>query len=123
MDVRVGMPPEQLKKVAHDLVELLFVAACVVGQAPIPARKSKAKTTIPKHGCVENSLRCGRDVALGDDQRRVRTECAARNLAVLRQFVLNLLRTAPVRRKCGLTIKRLVAATADYFRAELLGLL
>lgn len=47
---------------------------------------------------------------------------AAHNLAVLRQFVLNLLRLSPVKRKGGLKEPRRIAATADSFRAELLGL-
>jgi len=44
------------------------------------------------------------------------------NFAVLRQFVLNLLRLAPVRRKGGLKVQRLIAATSDTFRAQVLGL-
>jgi hypothetical protein len=62
------------------------------------------------------------DVVFGDDQMRARTDHAAQNFAVLRQFVLNLLRLAPVKRKGGLKVQRLIAATSDTFRAELLGL-
>ena len=62
------------------------------------------------------------DVVFSDDQMRARTDHAAHNLSVLRQFVLNLLRLAPVRRKGGLKVQRLIAATSDTFRAELLGL-
>ncbi|HPP47548.1 MAG TPA: ISAs1 family transposase, partial [Accumulibacter sp.] len=41
----------------------------------------------------------------------------------LRQFVLNLLRLAPVKRKGGLKVRRLIAASSDSFRAKLLGLI
>jgi hypothetical protein len=41
---------------------------------------------------------------------------------LLRHFVLNLIRLAHVKRKGGLKVRRLIAATSDTFRAELLGL-
>ena len=62
------------------------------------------------------------DVVFGDDQMRARTDHAAHNLAVVRQFVLNLIRLSPTKRKGGLKVQRLIAATSDTFRAELLGL-
>lgn len=74
------------------------------------------------HWRVENSLHWCMDVVFGDDQMRACTDHAAHNLAVLRQFVLNLIRLSPVRRKGGLKTQRLIAATSDPFRAELLGL-
>ena len=55
--------------------------------------------------------------------RCARTDNAAHNFAVLRHFVLNLIRLAPVKRKGGLKVQRLIAATSDSFRAQLLGLL
>jgi hypothetical protein len=61
-------------------------------------------------------------VVFGDDQRRVLTQHVAHHWAVLRQFVLNLLHIASVRRQGALDVQRLVAATADHFRSELLGL-
>lgn len=63
------------------------------------------------------------DVVRDDDQMCARTDHAAQNLAVLRQFVWNLLCLAQARRKGGLTVRRLLAATLDTFRPELLGLL
>jgi hypothetical protein len=69
-----------------------------------------------------HSLHWCMDVVFGDDQMRARTDHAAQNFAVLRQFVLNLLRLAPVKRKGGLKVQRLIAASSDAFRAELLGL-
>ncbi|HOL63975.1 MAG TPA: hypothetical protein PLB97_01375 [Accumulibacter sp.] len=60
-------------------------------------------------------------VVFGDDQMRVRTQRATHHLAVvLRQFVLNLLRIATLRRKRALNVQRLVAATSDHLRAALL---
>jgi len=47
---------------------------------------------------------------------------AARKLAFLRHFVLNLIRLAPVKRKGSLKVRRLIAETSDTFRAERLGL-
>ena len=77
---------------------------------------------VRQHWRVENSLHWCMDVVFRDDQARTRTDHAAHNLAVLRQWVLNLLRTAPVKRKGGLQVQRLIAATSDSFRAQLLGL-
>ena len=77
---------------------------------------------VRQHWRVENSLHWCMDVVFGDDQMRARTDHAAQNFAVLRHFVLNLLRLAPVRRKGGLKVQRLIAATSDTFRAQVLGL-
>jgi predicted transposase YbfD/YdcC len=77
---------------------------------------------VRRHWRVENSLHWCMDVVFGDDQMRARTDHAAQNFAVLRQFVLNLLRLAPVKRKGGLKVQRLIAASSDAFRAQLLGL-
>lgn len=91
----------------------------VTSLAPDAQRINEA---IRMHWRVENSLHWCMDVVFSDDQMRARTDHAAHNLSVLRQFVLNLLRLAPVRRKGGLKVQRLIAATSDTFRAELLGL-
>ncbi len=87
--------------------------------APDAQRLNEA---VRMHWRVENSLHWCMDVVFADDQTRARTDHAAHNLAVLRQFVLNLLRLAPVRRSAGLKVQRLIAATSETFRAELLGL-
>ena len=54
---------------------------------------------------------------------RTRTDNAAHNFAVMRHFALNLIRLAPSKRKGGLKVQRLIAATSDTYRAQLLGLL
>jgi hypothetical protein len=44
------------------------------------------------------------------------------NLAVVRHITLNLIRLDPIQRKGGIKARRLIAATSDSYRAELLGL-
>ena len=74
------------------------------------------------HWAVENSLHWCMDVAFADDQMRARSGHAAHNLAVLKHITLNLIRLDPVKRKGGIKAKRLIAATSDLYRAQLLGL-
>jgi len=62
------------------------------------------------------------DVVFGDDNMRARTDNAAHNFSVMRHFALNLIRLAPAKRKGGLKVQRLIAATSDAYRAEILGL-
>jgi len=77
---------------------------------------------VRSHWSVENRLHWCIDVAFHDDQMRARTEASAHNLAVLKHITLNLIRLDPVRRKGGIKARRLIAATSDAYRAELLGL-
>jgi predicted transposase YbfD/YdcC len=69
-----------------------------------------AKTTLEgvrAHWGVENKVHWVLDVVFREDAHRVRERIRARNLAVLRQFALNLLRSAPdLGRKTSLKIKR-----------------
>ena len=44
------------------------------------------------------------------------------NFAVLRHIALNLIRLAPVQRKGGIKVRRLIASTSDSYRAQILGL-
>lgn len=62
------------------------------------------------------------DVAFADDQMRARTGHSAHNLAVLKYITLNLIRLDPNPRKGGIKARRLIAATSDTYRAQLLGL-
>jgi len=87
--------------------------------APDAPRLNEA---VRMHWRVENRWHGGRDVVFGDVPMRARTDHAAQNFAVLRQFVLNLLRLAPVKRQGGLKVQRLIAASSDSLRAELRGL-
>ena len=78
---------------------------------------------VRQHWRVENTLHWCMDVVFGDDQMRARTGNAAHNFAVMRHIALNLIRLDPVKRKGGLKVRRLIAATSDDYRAQLLGLI
>jgi len=78
--------------------------------------------TIRSHWTVENRLHWVMDVSFNDDQMRARTKAAAHNLAVLKHITLNLIRIDPVKRKGSIKTRRIIAATSDRYRAELLGL-
>jgi predicted transposase YbfD/YdcC len=88
----------------------------------LPADAARLNRAVRLHWRVENSLHWCMDVAFGDDQMRARTGNAAHNFAVVRHFALNLIRLAPVKRKGGIKVRRLIAATSDSYRAQLLGL-
>ena len=88
----------------------------------LPADAARLNRAVRLHWRVENSLHWCMDVAFGDDQMRARTGHAAHNLAVIRHIALNLIRLAPVPRKGGIKVRRLIAATSDIYRAQLLGL-
>lgn len=60
------------------------------------------------------------DVQFGEDQSTVRMGYAANNLAIVRHIVMNLLRLN-TSRKGSIKTKRMLAATSDTLRAELLG--
>lgn len=77
---------------------------------------------IRAHWGVENRVHWCMDVVFGDDQMRVRSGHAAHNMAILKQLTLNLIRLDPIKRKGGIKARRLIAATSDEYRAELLGL-
>ena len=88
----------------------------------LPTDAARLNRTVRQHWRVENNLHWCMDVAFDDDQMRARTDNAAHNFAVLRHFVLNLIRLAPVKRKGGIKVQRLIASTSDSFRAQLLRL-
>jgi predicted transposase YbfD/YdcC len=88
----------------------------------LPADAARLNRAVRQHWRVENSLHWCMDVVFGDDLMRARTGHAAHNFAVLRHIALNLIRLAPVKRKGGLKVRRLIAATSDNYRAQLLGL-
>ena len=62
------------------------------------------------------------DVQFNEDQSTVRTGFAANNLAIVRHIVMNLVRLN-TSRKGSIKTKRMLAATSDQFRAELLGVM
>src|SRR5579875_944815 len=87
--------------------------------APDAQRLAQA---IRSHWAVENRLHWVMDVIFNDDQMRARVKYAAHNLALLKHITLNLIRLDPIKRKGGIKARRLIAATSDNYRAELLGL-
>lgn len=52
---------------------------------------------------------------------RTRTGHSAYNPATLKHITLNLIRMDPIKRKGGIKARRLIAATNNNYRAELLG--
>lgn len=88
----------------------------------LPANALRLAHAIRAHWSVENRLHWCMDVAFDDDQMRARTGHAAHNLAVLKHITLNLIRLDPTQRKGGIKARRLIAATSDSYRAQLLGL-
>lgn len=88
----------------------------------LPPDATRLAQSIRAHWSVENRLHWCMDVALADDQMRARTGHAAHNLAIIRHMTLNLIRLDPSPRKGGIKARRLIAATSDIYRAQLLGL-
>ena len=91
----------------------------------ISSRKMDAREMLDKvrgHWGIENTLHWQLDVSFGDDQMRLRTEHAGRNMHVLKQLSLNLLRIDPQGRKGSVKTRRILAAGDDAYRAALMGL-
>lgn len=87
----------------------------------LPADARRLAQAVPAHWAAENSLHWCMDMAFADDQMRARSGHAAHNLAVLKHITLNLIRLDPIKRKGGIKASRLIAATSDRYRAQLLG--
>ena len=88
----------------------------------LPPDAERIRQAIRSHWAVENRLHWVMDVSFNDDQMRARTKAAAHNLAVLKHITLNLIRLDPVKRIGSTKTRRIIAATSDQYRAELLGL-
>ena len=76
---------------------------------------------VRSHWSVENRLHWCLDVAFADDQMTLREGYAANNLTVLKRVDLKLIRQGPVSSKASIKSKRLLAATCDRYRAQLIG--
>jgi predicted transposase YbfD/YdcC len=74
------------------------------------------------HWGIENSVHWCLDVALNDNQMCARIKNAGANLAIIRRLVLNLFRLDTSKRKGGIHTRRILAASSDSYRANLLGL-
>jgi len=74
---------------------------------------------VRRHWSIENRLHWVLDVVFGEDHSRKRAGHAAANCAVVRKFVLNLLRTQPENK--SLSRKRNGCALSDEYREKCLG--
>lgn len=88
----------------------------------LPADAKRIAHAVRSHWEVENRLHWCLDVQFNEDQSTVRTGIAANNFAIVRHIVMNLLRLN-TSRKGSIKTKRMLAATSDKFRAELLGVM
>lgn len=98
----------------HTSTERLFYISS------LPADAERIARAVRSHWEVENRLHWCLDVQFNEDQSRVRSGYAANNLAIVRHIVMNLLRLDTTR-KASIKSKRMLAATVDAFRAQLLG--
>lgn len=79
----------------------------------------RAAEAVRSHWAIENSLHWVLDVTFGDDQSRLRTGHGARNMAVVRHFAINLVRT--VKNKQSIKLRRKRAAWNPDLLASILG--
>lgn len=91
----------------------------ITSLAPDAERAARA---IRQHWSIENQLHWCMDVVFADDQMRARTGYAAHNFALLKQLTMNLIRLDPNPKKGGIKVRRLIAASSDNYRAQLLGI-
>jgi len=77
-----------------------------------------AAAAIRGHWAIENSLHWLLDVTFADDQSRLRKGHGARNMAVVRHFALNLVRTAQDRRSIK-SRRKIAGWDPDYLDAIL----
>jgi predicted transposase YbfD/YdcC len=67
---------------------------------------TRAAEAVRSHWAIENSLHWVLDVTFGDDQSRLRAGHGAKNMAVVRHFAINLVRTVNDKRSIRLRRKR-----------------
>ena len=79
----------------------------------------RAAEAVRSHWAIENSLHWVLDVTFAEDQSRLRTGHGAKNMAVVRHFAINLVRTAKDKRSIKLRRKR--AGWDPDFLATILG--
>jgi predicted transposase YbfD/YdcC len=80
---------------------------------------TRAAEAVRSHWAIENSLHWVLDVTFGDDQSRLRTGHGAKNMAVVRHFAINLVRTVNDKRSIRLRRKR--ATWQPDYLAKILG--
>ena len=100
---------------AHPTRERRYDLSSLPPDAPALAR------AIRGHWGIENSLHWVLDVAMNEDQCRVRTGHAAANLATLRHLALNLLRKDTTKKR-GIRTKQKIAAWDHRYLLKLLSI-
>src|SRR5437588_5026621 len=80
---------------------------------------TRAAEAIRGHWAIENSLHWVLDVTFGDDQSRLRTGHGAKNMAIVRHFAINLVRT--VKDKRSIRLRRKCATWSPDYLATILG--
>lgn len=104
----------------HESGKVTTERRCYISSRQMDARDML--DSVRSHWGIENSLHWQLDVSFGDDQMRLRTAHAGRNMHVLKQLSLNLLRIDPQGRKGSVKTRRILAAGDDAYRAALMGL-
>jgi predicted transposase YbfD/YdcC len=80
----------------------------------------RIQTAVRAHWGIENSLHWVLDMAMREDESRVRTDHAPANMAVLRHIALNIIRSDRTR-KVGIRISQHKAGWDDEYMGRLLG--
>jgi predicted transposase YbfD/YdcC len=94
-----------------------FETRYYVSSAPLSA--TRAAEAVRSHWAFENSLHWVLDVTFRDDQSRLRTGHGAKNMAVVRHFAINLVRSANDKHSIRLRRKR--ATWSPEYLATILG--
>ena len=89
--------------------------------ASLPPEAGPLWQAVRSHGAIEKAHHWVLDVALGEDDSRIRTGHAAHNMAILRRIAHNLLRQDRTL-KVGIANKRLAAAWNKDYLCQLIGL-
>ena len=79
---------------------------------------TRAAQAVRGHWGIENSLHWVLDVSFGEDQSRLRKGFGAKNMAVVRHFALNLVRSA--KDKKSIKLRRKVAGWTPGYLEQLL---
>lgn len=80
---------------------------------------TRAAEAVRSHWAIENSLHWVLDVTFGDDQSRLRTGHGARNMATVRHFAINLVRS--LKDKRSVRLRRKCATWNPQYLATILG--
>jgi predicted transposase YbfD/YdcC len=103
-EVRLPNVATVVKVASRTELKCRFETRYFVSSAPLCA--SRAAEAIRAHWAIENSLHWVLNVTFGDDQSRLRTGHDAKNMAVVRHFSINLVRTTKDKRSIKLRRKR-----------------